>query len=708
MKTAAEHIFTGTTQAISSYDSTKTLLGTLIKQYSLGSNAVDKFVSPLLPLQSSLVDIAGQGYTCPYIVKWSDRYRWVFLADNASAALTRRIAMYEYDTTGSALSYKGYITLNFSALTGNKTSRDLCVTLHRHISGTVSTSGSSTTINGSSTQFTTDRIAVGARIGFGSTDATQITTWYDITAITNDTTLTIGTAVTLAGGTPYVIEELRVVYVFTNATTTNGGVALVKGLNASLFTLGGTSISEASATDNVRAVYFLKDSATTNMTIAYSTAVDTDTSTPTSQDCYILNADAAATARIYYYNLRAALTVSSGQSTSAFVHRTGQQVVTGNIAAASNLVMCTPSHGTASGVKSLLFVTASRICRCAVSAVTNGSTTFVTDSSVEVPPGTTTTHAASANLANISYSAFMDRFVITTATAPFRLYLTQYDASGSTPCDKVFAGDTSRLRGVTTDSDAPNAVFCRVASLFSNDNGIGALVLPSTTAGINVLTVFPFAADGYRGSYSNQRVITPSIALTNATKLYRAYLNIAPVQGDTGTACVTQPVKLYYRTSGITDNSGSWTALDSSGDLTGVTATSAIQFMLEFSVLGETCIPSRVHSVCCVYEDGSQDSHYLPSLAKSSASSRIFAWRQATAWGSSIPNMRIRLYNADTALLVLDDNVTSSASGVWEYSTNGTSWSAWSSAADAVGNYIRYTATTLPSNIVVRALLTQA
>lgn len=61
---------------------------------------------------------------------------------------------------------------------------------------------------------------LGSRIGFGSTDPTQITHWYYINAITNDTTLTIqvsdtaagtgGTAAnpTIASGTAYVIEDL--------------------------------------------------------------------------------------------------------------------------------------------------------------------------------------------------------------------------------------------------------------------------------------------------------------------------------------------------------------------------------------------------------------------------------------------------------------------------------------------------------------------
>jgi hypothetical protein len=69
--------------------------------------------------------------------------------------------------------------------------------------------------------------------------------------------------------------------------------------------------------------------------------------------------------------------------------------------------------------------------------------------------------------------------------------------------------------------------------------------------------------------------------------------------------------------------------------------------------------------------------------------------------------LQIRLYNATTGFLVLDDTVDLAASGDWEYSTDGTTWSAWDETQNAVGNYIRYTADTLPNNITVRALLTQ-
>ena len=159
--------------------------------------------------------------------------------------------------------------------------------------------------------------------------------------------------------------------------------------------------------------------------------------------------------------------------------------------------------------------------------------------------------------------------------------------------------------------------------------------------------------------------------------------------------------------SGISDDSGAWTLVSDSGDMSAVQATN-IQFAIAFKVIGEICVPSRIYGISLTYEDTSTDSHYEPSIGKSSVASRIFAYRQKTAWGSNIPNMRIRLYNAATNALVLDDTVNASGFGTFEKSTDGgSSWSAWNAASDSAGNYIRYTATSLPDGVRIRALLTQ-
>jgi hypothetical protein len=178
--------------------------------------------------------------------------------------------------------------------------------------------------------------------------------------------------------------------------------------------------------------------------------------------------------------------------------------------------------------------------------------------------------------------------------------------------------------------------------------------------------------------------------------------------GDYGLGFPVESYKLWYRTSGMDDNSGAWTEVPVGADLDAAAVGDYIQFKIAFDILGEICAPTRIYSIAATYEDGSQDSHYQPSLTKSSATNRQFAWRQVSSWGGTIPNLQIRLYNTATNFLVLDDTVTGSASGTWEYSPGGTAWSGWSSGADTIGNYIRYTADSLPNNITVRALLTQA
>lgn len=171
----------------------------------------------------------------------------------------------------------------------------------------------------------------------------------------------------------------------------------------------------------------------------------------------------------------------------------------------------------------------------------------------------------------------------------------------------------------------------------------------------------------------------------------------------------TEPYRVYARTSGITDNTGGWTLLNNDGDLSSFGAANSIQFKFTFKIIGSFCIPARIMGLSVTYEDNTTDSHYEPSIANSNITSNIFAYRQSTLWNTNIPNMRIQLFNATTGASILDDNVTASAYGTFQYSTNnGSTWNTWSNSADNVGNYIRYTASSLPANVRIRALLTQS
>lgn len=717
MKVAVEHIFNGETANLGvTYDSTKTMLSSLMRQFT-GTGPSDNYVTVAPSAIVNIPEVANTSYSFPHVVQWSNDIFWIFVAQNSGAAQTRTLGLFEFNSTNVTLTWKGFITMN-SGIAGNKTVRALRGFVYTHTDGTVEVSG--TGVTGSGTSFSTSRIAAansgvgGARIGFGSTAATEITTWYEISSIASDTNLTLKTSVPTAitAGTPYVIEEIRLAVATTNATTTNAGIHLIKGLNYNTFDVAGTSISDAVSTDNLCATYTLRDTTSPIGIQTITGLASDDMAGVTLHNVYLINhgsPDASTAVRIYQFNIRAALTVSSGVSTSAFVHRTNTQTVTGTISQVNNGRLFTVNHGAASGQKSIWFATTTRIFRAPVSNITNGATNFISDFMIEIAPGgNNITYALTNGMSQIDYSSVLDRLYIPTSNNRFGIYVGDYDTSQTISFEKIFGAQLNRYRVASTNNGASDGLFPFTTCVVWSEGGWLFVIPNTTTTGLNWLLALPAAADGFYSSVTNQRIISPKLATTNATKLYRAYLESNEYAGSYPLGFPTESYRAYYRTSGIDDNTGSWTELPLSGNITGVSPGSHIQFMFELDVLGESCVPSKIYSVACVYEDGSQDSHYQPSLTKSSASSRIFAWKQVSSWGGTIPNLQIRLYNADTGYLVLDDNVTSSSSGTFQYSTDGTTWNSWSSSADTVGNYIRYTANSLPSSITIRALLTQA
>ena len=694
--------FTGATTPISSYDQTKTNLGTLIKQYT-GALSQDKYAGPAKigmtkPMEQSTA-IPG---IYPHVVTFSDTIDWVFLADNATAAATRRIILYEYNKTNSTFNWKGFVTLTYPTATLH-TIRGFRVSRELYTSGTVGVSG--TSVTGSSTNWSSDRMSVGSRIGFGSTDPTQISTWYEISSIGGDTSITLSSSAgTISSGTPYVIEDIMIITSTTNATVTNGGLFVSKGIRPEIFTPGGTTIPAATTVDNIRAVYWLADAATVTNTTAAGSALGTRTSW-TDQRVYVLNVTGAA---VFVYNFRAALTLTAGKDTTTNIIKTGNQTVTGTLSQANNGRVGTLSHGPGNGIESLYFATTTRIYRSDISSITNGSTTWQSDTMVEIPPGGTTTYLASGAMTSCEISTGIDRLVITTSgAAGVRSYVTKYNTS-SDPFDHIFLVDDKQQDQSTSDSGGvPHPAI--LASPFSvwSENGILYLARVGTIAAINQLYTLPIGSHWTFAINNNELLITPKFDISDSSKLYNIYINDIERLGTDTFSLATEPYRVYYRTSGISDNSGSWNLLDDSGDLSGVNGTE-IQFAISFKVIGTTCIPSRIMGLSLIYEDQSTDGHYQPSVANSSITSNIFAWRQSILWGSNIPNMRIRLYNATTGSLILDDNVASSSFGTWEYSSdNGSSWNAWLDTEDTVGNYIRYTASSLPGGVRIKALLTQ-
>lgn len=808
---AVEHTFTGATTPYDAYDSTKTVLGSLIKQYT-GAGAEDKYAGPIRTGRDSGLTatyaLARPNETStavpgvfPHVVRWADKkgyystgtvavsgtavtgtstsflasgtpvgarigfgstdpaaittwYQitaiasatsltlqssagtiaggtsyvidktynrdWVFLADNAAVAATRRITLFEFNREDSTFTWRGFITQTHPAAT-NHAIRGMRAVYATYTTGTVAVA--TATVTGTSTTWNADRINIGSRIGFGSTDPTQISTWYYINAVGGDTSITIQTNVTASGtggtaanitvsaGTAYVIEDLRILCATTNATAANGGLFMSGGLSYNDFTSAGTTIAAAATTDKVKANYWLADAATVLNTVADGCALD-DRDSWTQQYCYVL--DNTATPTVFKYNFRAALTLASGKATNAFVLRTGTQAVTGTVSQNNNGRVGTLSHGPGSGVKCLYFATTTRIYRAPISGITSGSTTWAADSMLEVPTGGTSTYTASGALTSVEISDQIDRLIITNtgagaATTCNRAYVTQYNTV-STPFDLPFLIDSRQIDQSIADNNAcPHPSPAGAALGVWSEAGLLYIARAGTASATNLMYALPIGADWeFAGGTVKQRLITPSLSTPNATTLKRAVATYEDMLGGGPLRIPTEPYRMYYRTAGISDDSGSWTLLDRTGDMTAATAGSEVQFMFEFRTIGSFCLPARIFGVSCVYEDNTTDSHYQPSVAFSDTTNKRFAWRFSTAFGGTVPTLRVQLFNAVTGGSLVDDN-TASPTGTFEKSTNdGGAWGAYNTTDKAnETTYIRYTPASLGDDIKVRALLTQ-
>ncbi len=877
---AVEHIFTGETTPIASYDSTKTNLGTLMIQKS-GTNPEDNWVGPLpVAIARPLEESTPVAMMYPHVITYSPTIDWVFLTENlATATAARRIFLYEFNKTLSTYNWKGFITATLPSAANANTTRGFRALRYLHTTGTVAvaapvsyysagtsvalavtgvvtgvgttftaamvgkmigfgstnvaqincwypiitfTSTTSITVSGASsaiaasanyviasctvtgtgTLFVDEGIAAGTastavagglgpRIGFGSTDPTQITNWYHIGAIASDTSLNLTTSPgVIPAGTPYVIEELRFAFTITQATTpTNGGLFLLKGAGYHDFTTAGLTFPAiASAIDNQRGVYWLCDAGTTANVATNVAACGLAIKAEVNKGlhyAYVLDGVGSTFMKVYRYNLRATGTITAGKmlmsvayyttgtvgvsgtavtgsgttftaamvgmrigfgttspatvttwytiasftSTTAItltssagtiaggtvyvidsadVMCTGDQLVTGTVIGANNGRTGTLNHGPGAGEESLYFVTATRIYRAALSKIFSGNLGWISDNRPEIPPGSVSTFAATGALNVIEIADAIDRLIVlTTGATAFKHYVTKYPDAAGDQFSRFFGLDDKQQDQSLAD---PNIAIhfntaSQVTSVWS-ENGIAHIIKHGTTAALCQMYALPLSAHWVHASSTNQRVISPSISTPDCVSYVRVMLSTVDHLGSEEFRIPTASILTYYRTNGIADNSGQWTLLAADGDLTGLSPSTAIQFMFEFVTISLLGVPGRIMSLAVLYNDYSTDSHYQPSSGKTVEASKQFAWRFSTAFGSTVPTLRVRLFDAVTGGLLVDDQTLTPA-GTWEKTTDGTTWGAYNTTDKAnETTYIRYTPTTLPDNIKVRALLT--
>lgn len=716
MKAAVEQVFNGSLSQVAvggAYDATKINRGKHTGQFSLGSGEVDKFIGPT-PLGVANFGETSLAIPSPFVhpVKISDDLFWVFGADVATAAATRRVQLWTFVPSTATYTFIGAVILTFPTTTAH-TVRGIRAILENYTTGTVSVSG--TAVTGSGSVWGTG-LSVGSRIGFGSTDPTQITTWYQISAIGSDTSITLSSSAgTISAGTPYVIQDLMLLQPTTNATAANGGLFVTKGLQFADFTNPATTIPSATTVDKIKAVYWLRDAATVTNTVIGGCAVQ-DRDNWTQQFTYCTDG-AATSLKIYKYNFRAPLTLTAGGATltGSDIVITGAQTVTGNISQTNNGRVATLNHGAGSGVASLYLFTVSRILRVPLASVTNGNTTFVADSMSEVPPGGTNTSLTSGASPFVSFdiAGSLDKLVIATAIGnTASLYITNYYTGGQ-QIDRRACCSTGQLPSALRDTDSPIFVHyiggTIAPSIWVEDGFLFWCFSTTTATTSNAMVVYPLAADLDFQANVNNRIICPKITLgATPAKLYRALVNCAENIGDITMGITPDMYRLQVRTSGIDDNSGAWTDVPQHGDISGLGTASSIQFAFQFRTAGVMMLPARILSLALIYEtDDALPSQYRWNFGDFNATNGTFAWVQAALFGATPGIHTINVYRADTNALVLTQASSGSTNGSFEYWT-GSAWTA-GLGSDALNTRRRFVpSASLPGGVDLYAKLTVA
>lgn len=712
MKVAYEQIFNGSLSQVAvggAYDATKINRGKHTGQYNLGSGEIDKFVGPT-PL--GVANLAESALAIPssfvHPVQVNNDLFWIFGSDGAAAAATRRVQLWTWVPSTTTYTFRGAVTLTFPVAT-NSTVRGIRAIYDTYTAGTVSVNG--TSVTGTSTTWTVG-LSVGSRIGFGSTDPSSITTWYQISAIGSDTSITLSSSAgVVAAGSSYVIEDLMLVHALTNATATNGGIFVTKGLRFEDFSNPATAIPAATTVDKIKANYWLKDAATVTNDVIGGCALGDKTSW-TQQ--YVYSTEGSGTSLILYrYNIRTPLTLTSGAMvlTGTDMVITGTQVVTGNISQANNGRVGTLTHGAGANVPSLYLFTSTRILRVPLSAVTSSSTTFVADSMSEVPPGGTNTNIATGAFIAMDISTSLDKLVIAGQTSTGTIYITDYYTGGQ-QIDRRASALTLQTPSSLRDTDSPifiHTIAANTPFIWVEDGWLFWVYAQTTTTTINALTVYPLAADLEFQAEVNNRIILPKINLgATPAKLYRVVVNDMENIGDNTMGVAPDMFRVQVRTSGIDDNSGAWTNVSQTGDLSGLGTPSNIQFAFQFRTAGVIMLPARVLSLALIYEtDDALPSQYRWNYNDFNLSNGTFAWIQAVLFGTTIGTHTIEIYRADTNALVLTQASTGTTNGTFEY-WNGSSWVA-GLGTDVVGTRRRFVPSgSLPGSVDLYAKITIA
>lgn len=504
------------------------------------------------------------------------------------------------------------------------------------------------------------------------------------------------------------IEELRFAFATSHSTSTNGGVFLIKGISYNDFT-NSTAVIAATNSNFGKAFYWLADAATVSNTSPCGLAVDGNKKIDfdgLTHSAYTID---TISSRAYYYNLGASNSISNGKMTltGSNIAVTNAQTITGPLVPFHNGKIVTTEHGSGASEKSLYFLSNTRVYRSDVNDITQVKPRWFKEVKVEIPPGGTNSTIPGTALNNIDYDTVSDRFLIlSNGSAGFRSYMTRFPNSGQR-FDNIFNFDTNTTDLSTATSSYVSLPYNSASRPMLSKTIDGITHLMKQVAGTQSLTIYgvPISAHWEFTDRTKQVAISPVVYTPNNKSLLKMVINNIQYLGSGPYVTPINDIRSFFRTDGFDDNSGYWYSLGRDGDLSAFSDCKKIQFKFEFQMLGNCWgIPGRLLGFTVIYDDYDTQQNHQPSTFFST--NKSFAWRFSATFSTTLPNLRVRLFDAETNDLLVDDN-TSNPKGSFEKTTDGSNWGSWDNLDKTnESTYIRYTPLSLYDGIKIRALLT--
>lgn len=639
------------------YDPSYVNLGYLMYRYS-GVNKYDNYVSPLR-LEHIFHGANYYNNTFSYlfkVIRYTKNLDYLFTTNTSN---TQNIQYMIYNRKENKF-YQGGVVYIFFRGTTNMYIYDADINIESSSDGYVTVSGN--TVTGTNTNFNSSGFSVGSRIGFGSTNPEAITEWYEVASIISDTSLTLRETLskTYPPNSPYIIEE--VIMISANYWNTNpynlGGVYITKGMNFT-FMKHNNTVPFATTVDRVRATYRIINPGTNLIINGWSLAALPKASN--NEHIFYVLIEQGNTMRIACFNAKAPLTLTAGESTSAFKYMTKSYDC---INTADGLRMFCLPFGPGRNKYSIYFRSggATVLQRIDLDDIKQDGDLFGQDHGYVRPIANAFRGFNHLNPSNARYIPNLEQMLFSATLNTVVPYDTNYPYHYNEFGEVTYENSDYRMPSKDTVS------HLRESSNFNISDGLWYYVANSYKLG-----VFPGEADWRFASRNNARIITHSIDTSHITKFNKLLVHHPEVLGSHDLGSMPEPFRVYFRTEGISDDSGDWCLLNDSFDMSFITPKDDIQFMFEFRVLGRASVPNRIYGLSISYfVDEDLPTGFDWNLYDSNSSSSIIGFEQTRVL-NTLGNFKITYYLSESDEEVFTAYSTENINGSFQY-WNGSSW----------------------------------